>query len=67
MLHTYFRGDAANEKVPGLRGLLFFGVDFYCIFGRFGKMTHLVFSKSAGAQAPAAQAGAAPLVSNVQN
>ena len=47
-----FRGDAGKEKVPGLRGVPFFGVDFYCIFGRFGKMTHLVNFKKCRGSSP---------------
>ena len=47
-----FRGDAAIEKVPGLRGVPFFGVDFYCIFDLFGKMTHLVNFKKCRGSSP---------------
>ena len=46
------RGDSAKEKVPGLRGVPFFRVDFYCIFGRFGKMTHLVNFKKCRGSSP---------------
>ena len=38
--------------MPGLRGGPFFGVDFYCIFGRFGKMTHLVNFKKCRGSSP---------------
>ena len=38
--------------MPGLRGVPFFGVDFYCIFGRFGKMTHLVNFKKCRGSSP---------------
>ena len=48
------RGDAAIWKVRGLRGGTFFGATFYCVFGRFGKMTYLVNLKKWGAQAPSA-------------
>ena len=51
-ISTSARGGSASEKVPGLRGVQFFGERFYCIFGRFGKMTHLVDLKKCRGSSP---------------
>ena len=44
-----YRGGAAIYEVRGLRGGTFFRATFYCIFGQFGKVTHLVNLKKWGA------------------
>ena len=36
----------------GLRGGTFFRATFYCLFGRFGKLTHLVNLKKWGGSSP---------------
>ena len=51
------RGPAALEKVPGLRGVLIFGMNFYCIFVRFGKMTHLINLKKCRGSSPGCPGG----------
>ena len=58
------RGGGAIWKVRGLRGGTFFRATFYCIFGPFGKMTHLVnFKKWGGSSlAPSAPPCAPPLI-----
>ena len=51
------RGVAAVRKVEGLRGVLFFEAIFYCIFGRFWKMTHLVNLKKCRGSSPGCPGG----------
>ena len=51
------RGPAALENVPGLRGVPFFWVIFYCIFVQFGKMTHLVNLKMCWGSSPGCPGG----------
>ena len=46
------RGGGAIWKVRGLRGGTFFRATFYCVFGRFGKMTYLVNLKKWGGSSP---------------
>ena len=53
----FSRGVAAVWKVEGLRGVLFFQAIFYCIFGRFGKMTHLVNLKKCRGSSPGCPGG----------
>ena len=48
----WFRGGAALKIVPGLRGVQFFYVCFYCISERFAKVTHLVNLKKCRGSSP---------------
>ena len=52
MISAQCRGPAALWKVRGLRGGTFFRATFYCVFGRFGKVTHLVNFKKWGGSSP---------------
>ena len=45
-------GQLSLSKSAGLGGYYFFGISFYCIFGRFGKMTHLVDLKKCRGSSP---------------
>ena len=58
---SLIQGRLSLKNSAGAKGELIFGVQFYAIFGRFGKMTHLVNLKKCRAQASAAQACAPPL------
>ena len=45
--------------MPGLEGVQIFAMNSYCIFGRFGKMTHLI-KEGSQILATAAQAATGP-------
>ena len=46
------QGRRSLRKSAGAMGGTFFGVNFYCIFGRFGKMTYLVNSEKCRGSSP---------------
>ena len=46
------QGRRSQRKSPGAKGGTFFEVDFYSIFGRFGKMTHIVNLKKCRGSSP---------------
>ena len=55
--NTKLQGRSSRLKSGGAQGGTIFSSNFYCIFGRFGKMTHLVNLKKCRGSSPGCPGG----------